>query len=136
MENYGVPDSLEFKLYNECWGKFIESDTDNTIHLDSNDGPCGNSNLPDPQRNFRHSGSTILAIDLDGNDVMDLILGDVDNHNLTALLNGGTQPNQNSIMVNQDPNFPSNTTRSEEHTSELQSRPQLVCRLLLEKKNE
>src|SRR5690554_7495764 len=25
--------------------------------------------------------------------------------------------------------------RSEEHTSELQSRPQLVCRLLLEKKN-
>src|SRR6266498_3602235 len=26
--------------------------------------------------------------------------------------------------------------RSEEHTSELQSRPQLVCRLLLEKKNK
>src|SRR5436305_9227720 len=26
-------------------------------------------------------------------------------------------------------------TRSEEHTSELQSRPPLVCRLLLEKKN-
>src|SRR5690554_7154425 len=28
------------------------------------------------------------------------------------------------------------TTRSEEHTSELQSRPHLVCRLLLEKKKE
>src|SRR5690554_7312450 len=28
----------------------------------------------------------------------------------------------------------SSTTRSEEHTSELQSRPHLVCRLLLEKK--
>src|SRR5690554_7696224 len=27
-------------------------------------------------------------------------------------------------------------TRSEEQTSELQSRPQLVCRLLLEKKNQ
>src|SRR5690554_7691881 len=27
-------------------------------------------------------------------------------------------------------------TRSEEHTSELQSRPHLVCRLLLEKKHE
>src|SRR5690554_7566456 len=27
-------------------------------------------------------------------------------------------------------------SRSEEHTSELQSRPQLVCRLLLEKKNK
>src|SRR3989442_7155735 len=29
----------------------------------------------------------------------------------------------------------SGTVRSEEHTSELQSRPHLVCRLLLEKKN-
>src|SRR5579872_7627542 len=29
---------------------------------------------------------------------------------------------------------PSESTRSEEHTSELQSRPHLVCRLLLEKK--
>src|SRR5690625_7104362 len=29
-----------------------------------------------------------------------------------------------------------NKTRSEEHTSELQSRGHLVCRLLLEKKNE
>src|SRR5690606_41284368 len=28
-----------------------------------------------------------------------------------------------------------NSTRSEEHTSELQSREKLVCRLLLEKKN-
>src|SRR5436305_12094561 len=31
---------------------------------------------------------------------------------------------------------PSRPARSEEHTSELQSRPHLVCRLLLEKKNE
>src|SRR3989442_3867081 len=31
--------------------------------------------------------------------------------------------------------FPSLHFRSEEHTSELQSRPHLVCRLLLEKKN-
>src|SRR5690554_7282842 len=29
-----------------------------------------------------------------------------------------------------------NTLRSEEHTSELQSRPHLVCRLLLEKKKK
>src|SRR5690554_7402908 len=30
---------------------------------------------------------------------------------------------------------PARAVRSEEHTSELQSRPHLVCRLLLEKKN-
>src|SRR6266498_6161185 len=32
--------------------------------------------------------------------------------------------------------WPSNCGRSEEHTSELQSRPHLVCRLLLEKKKK
>src|SRR5215813_15591620 len=32
------------------------------------------------------------------------------------------------------PRGPSTCSRSEEHTSELQSRPHLVCRLLLEKK--
>src|SRR5690606_40951199 len=32
-------------------------------------------------------------------------------------------------------NHPESTNRSEEHTSELQSRENLVCRLLLEKKN-
>src|SRR3989442_8820183 len=32
--------------------------------------------------------------------------------------------------------FRRNTDRSEEHTSELQSRPHLVCRLLLEKKKK
>src|SRR5947199_3837994 len=34
------------------------------------------------------------------------------------------------------PERPPPTTRSEEHTSELQSLRQLVCRLLLEKKNQ
>src|SRR5688572_33328386 len=32
------------------------------------------------------------------------------------------------------PDLPKNTSRSEEHTSELQSQSNLVCRLLLEKK--
>src|SRR5690625_6424031 len=35
-----------------------------------------------------------------------------------------------------DVHFVTGGTRSEEHTSELQSRGHLVCRLLLEKKNE
>src|SRR5436305_9901464 len=34
------------------------------------------------------------------------------------------------------PFSPASTRRSEEHTSELQSRPHLVCRLLLEKKKK
>src|SRR5699024_12301054 len=40
------------------------------------------------------------------------------------------------LIVRFGVNFPQTTTRSEEHTSELQSRFDLVCRLLLEKKNK
>src|SRR3989442_9594048 len=44
-------------------------------------------------------------------------------------------PPQILQQVLQDPTFQTNGQfRSEEHTSELQSRPHLVCRLLLEKK--
>src|SRR5690606_40667663 len=38
-------------------------------------------------------------------------------------------------IVSRNPNNTPNTARSEEHTSELQSRENLVCRLLLVKKN-
>src|SRR3712207_8846084 len=40
------------------------------------------------------------------------------------------------IMEHLRPNFVVHMTRSEEHTSELQSRQYLVCRLLLEKKKQ
>src|SRR5690554_7364972 len=46
---------------------------------------------------------------------------------LSVLLFGGT-------IKSQKPYFITLIVRSEEHTSELQSRPHLVCRLLLEKK--
>ena len=111
MENYDVPDSLEFEVYNECWGTFHEGNLDNQITLNSNLGPCGSPNIPNPQRsNQRHSGSTVLALDLNDDQVLDLILGDVSQHNLTALFNAGTAPNQNSPMNSKDVNFPSNTT--------------------------
>src|SRR5690554_7598043 len=59
---------------------------------------------------------------------------------VTSQLKSST-PNTNNplgrvLKVAEDnPNADNETLRSEEHTSELQSRPHLVCRLLLEKKN-
>lgn len=111
MENYGTPDSLEFVLKNECWGQFVENEFNNSVTLFATQGPCGGgSTIPDPQKNARHSGSCLLAIDLNEDLVMDLVLGDVSHDNLTKLINGGAAPNQNSPMISQDPNFPSNTT--------------------------
>lgn len=125
MELYGIPDSLEFVLQNECWGHFREDLNSSTLILNDTQSPCGvgNGNIPDPLRSSpvpetdsgfvaptRHSGSTLLAIDMNNNDVLDLILGDVASPNLVLLMNGGSAPNTNSAMVSQDINFPSNTT--------------------------
>ena len=126
MELFGVPDSLKFELRNECWGNFRESDSDNTITLNSNVFPCGSggSNVPNPEfvlsddeliaweqnRDERHAGSTLLALDYNNNGVMDLILGDIAYPNLVKLQNGGTAPNTNSSMLLVDYFFPANST--------------------------
>src|SRR5690554_5852295 len=47
-----------------------------------------------------------------------------------------TDPQQHGDVVAQTVDAFGRLDRSEEHTSELQSRPHLVCRLLLEKKNK
>src|SRR6266498_4249007 len=49
---------------------------------------------------------------------------------VTSVITGYPFPQQGSLQPGQS------RTRSEEHTSELQSRPHLVCRLLLEKKKK
>lgn len=124
MELYGHTDSLIFVLKNECWGRFREDPNNNDVFLNDQTSPCGNGNIPNPQigqgnvsekpilvnAEPKHSGSTLLAIDMNNNGVLDLILGDVSFPNLTLLMNGGTAPNTNSAMVSQDHNFPSNTT--------------------------
>lgn len=110
IENYGTADSLEYKLMNECWGKFMESDQNNSIILNATDGLCGSPSISDPQKYARHAGSTLLSIDIDNNGVKDLILGDVAYTNLVGLINGGTAPNENSAMISADENYPSNTT--------------------------
>src|SRR5699024_12820191 len=55
---------------------------------------------------------------------------DRDQHDVNWQLSGGVVGHENGITLSQ----PLGDTRSEEHTSELQSRFDLVCRLLLEKK--
>lgn len=120
MELYGIPDSLVFILQNECWGLFSEDFLTNSITLNETDFPCTGSSITNPlrlaQSNLdetilkKHSGSTVLAIDIDNSGVYDLVLGDVSFPTLTLLTNGGVAPNTNSAMVSEDSNFPSNTT--------------------------
>ncbi len=122
MELYGHADSLKFVLKNECWGKFTEGLTDNTVILNNPVSPCGIPNITNPLRPeneepaaentdppTRHSGSTTLALDIDNSGVLDLIIGDVDFDGLILLINDGLAPNTNSAMISQDNLFPSNS---------------------------
>jgi hypothetical protein len=122
MEKYGHCDSLDFRLADPCWGKFKESEGGNRIILDAG---CPfkdlgltmydlrfmvdtslSQNLKSSiiNRKSRHTGSTLLATDLNNDGLKDLILGDVDYPNLISLINGGTR--DSAKMVAQDTAFP------------------------------
>ena len=117
QELYGHSDSLVFELKNDCWGGFREDVNTNFLFLNDNSLPCTTGNVPNPgikpnPNNVEkaHSGSTVLALDYDGSGVMDVIIGDVAFSNINLLINGGTAPNTNSLMISSDPAFPSNST--------------------------
>lgn len=124
MELYGVPDSLEFVLKNQCWGGYREDLNNNSVYLNDATLECTTGNVPGAQLPIldkftdekkptaiepKHAGSTVLAIDIDNSGVLDLILGDVSYPNLNLLVNGGTAPNTNSLMISADGSFPSNS---------------------------
>ena len=118
MEKYGHCDSLDFRLADHCWGKFKESEGGNRVILNAG-CPYGNDKLQMTNdqllitndqlmienRKSRHTGSTLLATDLNNDGLKDLILGDVDYPGLMALFNGGTR--DSAFMVAQDTAFPS-----------------------------
>jgi len=104
IENYGICDSLEFELQNRCWGYFFENSLNNNVTL--HDTCLGNVLFPETTN--LHAGSTVLALDMSGNGVKDLVLGDVSYNNMVLLTNGGTTTASN--MVAEDIAFPSNTT--------------------------
>ena len=102
MEKFGTPDSIDFRLEDECWGNFEEGADNNTITLDVE---CGSKEY---SSSSRHIGSTLFALDFNQNGLIDLIIGDVDYPGLVLLTNGGTS--EEAHIINQDWNFPNPTT--------------------------
>lgn len=101
IENYGNCEELDFELRNACWGYFSEDGNNNTVTLFDT---C-EVNVANPEKDGRHPGSTVLAIDLTGTGVKDLLIGDITFNNLVMLENGGTTTG--SVMVDQNTSFPS-----------------------------
>lgn len=113
QERYGDCDSLDFVLANKCWGFFSEGATSNTISLFDS---CG-FNINNPERiggGNKHSGSSVLSMDVDSNGTKDLILGDVSFKNMTLLINSDPTPNLTSSHITAfDTLFPKNNSNTQ-----------------------
>lgn len=110
MEKYGVPDSIDYRIADRCWGKFAESFSANTVILGEDCGSVG-------KREKQHGGSTLLAFDKDGDGDKDMLLGDVGYNNLIYLQNGkiknGSPFTRSDSMIAVDTVFPRGTQKAE-----------------------
>jgi hypothetical protein len=108
FELYGHSDSLIYTKTDYCWGRFAESDESNDITLDTCLSIKNNALLNRLANNKeRHTGSTLLNLDITGNGLQDLILGDVDYPTLFLLKNEGTV--DSAYVAGYDTLFPANT---------------------------
>ena len=100
-------DSLQFILQDECYGRFVENGLSSEIKLSPTADSCA-SYFTKPNNQIRHSGSTILSCDLNGDPLRDLLIGDVSNNAMIGLFNGGSSTT--AWMNKEDNTWPSNST--------------------------
>ncbi|MGB0887569.1 MAG: T9SS type A sorting domain-containing protein [Vicingaceae bacterium] len=113
IEKNGDCSDLDYQLSNKCWGFFHEKALNNGVVLNDT---C-NYNINNPQKyssNKKHSGSTLLTLDIDANNSKELVLGDVSYDNFVMLTNGDASPNlDNSYMTAYDSLFPQNNNATQ-----------------------
>ncbi|MCC6754118.1 MAG: T9SS type A sorting domain-containing protein [Saprospiraceae bacterium] len=98
-------DTMAFVLADRCFGGFVESGFTAEITLSGSPDSCASFRNAMPV--LRHSGSTLLSQDLDGNGLPDLLVGDLTNNGLIALFNAGSL--ERPYMNKQQTNWPGNS---------------------------
>ncbi len=86
---------LDFYLKTNCWGGVLENFSNNSVQIDGCiagkvENEIGAYSDPSQQEKVLHAGSTLLALDLNGDQKSELLLGDISYNNLTALYNDGS----------------------------------------------
>ncbi len=112
METYGVKDSVNnFIVHKRCWGRFRESYQNCNVSLQYQSGPCatGNRYIPEFTKSEfetlvsnklnggKHSGSTLLVFDSNGDGKKDILIGDIGCNNMYLLVN--SESNSNPIFT-------------------------------------
>ena len=105
VELHGNPDTMDFQRTQRCWGNFMESEENNEVTLNITCPWQKDLQFAGPPKDIMHVGSTMSAIDVNGDGLLDLLLGDTDYANLILLINGGTA--DSAHFISQDIFFPS-----------------------------
>ena len=96
MELTGSCDTLAFQYEKACWGNFFEGLNSYLINCTAcSPDSCSPAYTATTYSKQKHSGSTLLAIDVDDDTDKDLILGDISYNNLNLLINGGDSTHAN-----------------------------------------
>jgi len=107
IELTGSCDTLAFRYEKSCWGNFFEGLNTYLINCTAcSPDSCSPAYISTANSKQKHSGSTLLAIDVDDDNDKDLILGDISYNNLNLLINGGDSANANISSI--DSIFPAN----------------------------
>lgn len=105
IEKRGKADTLDMVLQETCWGRFREDPFSCAVALDSCTGAKPISGqTPDTAARSMHTGSTVTALDMNGDSLVDLLIGDISCSSMYLLTNGGTLTD--ARMVSETINYP------------------------------
>ncbi len=98
-------DTLLYTLESNCWGGFFESGLTPALDLAPAPGDCVSFLKGTDPVEVRHAGSTVLTLDVNGNGLKDILLGDISFTSVVAGFNTGTR--EQAYISSQDANWPS-----------------------------
>jgi len=94
---------LDFAMNTTCWGRFEEGLNSNDLSLDACQG-VQKIEIRQKSSGSAHAGSTILTLNLNGDTLKDVLLGDVSFTNLVAAYNSGNI--DSAFMSSKDTLYP------------------------------
>ncbi|MGQ9863102.1 MAG: FG-GAP repeat domain-containing protein [Bacteroidia bacterium] len=105
QELLGHPDTLILELQSACWGHVYEDYDPTTNQFTFNYYTCGTGQRRDSLSRTQHSGGTLCPLDLNGDGLIDILVGDYGPPNIIAGINTGTP--QIAHIGSWDGSFPS-----------------------------
>ncbi len=104
-------EAFKYVIADPCWGKFQEAQFNDQLTLSTNPIDCSQGLNPRSSGELRHAGTSLNILHLNGDDLYDMLIGDIGSPRMTGLINGGTK--ENAHITQKVSNFPTFDDRAE-----------------------